>query len=62
MIKRLSFILLAAIAAVVVVGCAASEPEVNVPVGKPGDPGPKPTGVKAAGGNEGAATQQPVTE
>lgn len=56
--KILAFLLLAAIAAIVA-GCSnPDEPDIDVPVAKPGDPNEKfsPSGVQAPGGGGGAPT------
>jgi len=64
--KKLSFILITAIALVVFAGCAPAEEEVKVPVGKPGDGGPQPSPVQSAGGGTAPATtpkaEAPATE
>jgi hypothetical protein len=65
--KRIALLLLATLIAAAMSGCgSASEPDAGVPVGKPGDPGPKPTGVSAAGGGNApaaaGATQTPKTD
>lgn len=66
--KKLTVIVLAIIAIFSFVGCAQQEePTPNIPVGKPGDGGPQPSSVSAAGGGATAPeasgeTQTPSSE
>jgi len=63
MIKRLLIFIVAASVAAAIAGCSNSdEPDVKIPVSKPGEGKFQPSGVQSPGGAQGGATQTPTTE
>jgi|GEM_PF-5813782 len=50
--KKFTAILALSIVGILLVGCGAAEPEVEVPTSQPGDGGPQPSSVGAAAGGQ----------